>query len=90
MALSEEEVDHADDDDVVHLVCEGEGEGGDEEAKPKEYQGEQGLAELKGILNSVSRGILGTISMWWNVNLDLAHPLLHLALLLLRCQQRSS
>ena len=64
MALSEGEVDHAHDvDDVVHLVCEGEGEGGDEEAKPEEYQGEQGLAELKGILNSVSRGILGTKSM---------------------------
>ena len=64
MALSEEEVDDAhDDDDHVHLVCEGEGKGGDEEAKTKEDQGEQGLAELKGILNSVSRGILGTISM---------------------------
>ena len=64
MALSEKEVDDAhDDDDVVHLVCEGEGEGGDEEAKPEEDKGEQGLAELKGILNSVSRGILGTMSM---------------------------
>ena len=66
LALSGGEVDDADDiddDDVVHLVCEGEGEGGDEEAKPKEDKGEQGLAELKGILNSVSRGILGTMSM---------------------------
>merc|ERR1719494_403851 len=67
------------------LVCEGEGEGGDEEAKPEEDKGEQGLAEVEGILNSVSRGIL-----WRNVNLDLSHPLLHLALLLFRCQQRSS
>ena len=66
MALSEGEVDHADDDDydAVHLVCEGEGEGGDEEAKPEEDKGEQGLAKLEGILNSVSRGILlGTIAM---------------------------
>ena len=56
MALSEEEVDHAhDDDDVVHLMREGEGEGGDEEAKPKEDQGKQGLAKLEGVFD---RGIL--------------------------------
>ena len=59
MALSEEEVDDADDDDdVVHLVCEGEGEGGDEEAKPEEDQGEQGLAKLEGVFD---RGILWTM-----------------------------
>ena len=56
LALSEGEVDYAHShDDVVHLVCEGEGEGGDEEAKPEEDQGEQGLAELEGVFD---RGIL--------------------------------
>ena len=74
LALSEEEVDDTDDDDdVVHLVCEGEGKGGDEEAKPEEDQGEQGLAELKGILNSVSRGILGTMSMIMRMVLSYGH-----------------
>ena len=59
LALSEEEVDHAgNDNDVVHLVCEGEGEGGDEEAKPEEDQGEQGLAKLEGVFD---RGILWTM-----------------------------
>ena len=59
MALSEKEVDDAhDDDDVVHLVCEGEGEGGDEEAKPEEHKGEQGLAKLEGVFD---RGILWTM-----------------------------
>ena len=59
LALSEEEVDDSeDDDDVVHLVCEGEGEGGDEEAKPEEDKGEQGLAKLEGVFD---RGILWTM-----------------------------
>ena len=59
LALSEGEVDDVDDDDdVVHLVCEGEGEGGDEEAKPEEDKGEQGLAKLEGVFD---RGILWTM-----------------------------